>query len=210
MTTEDLILGHFDGTLTPQEESRLQAEMSASPAARSLYEQHRSLHMMLSSDAASLVPSARLDKSVVTAALGAVPETIGGGALSWLTTKVAVGISAVVVGGLSIVMLSDSGPDAVPAPAPAVTTAPVPSQPPAAIDMPKSDEAKVAEPAAAPPAEAAVRSGAQKNRTGARAAEMGTVTRKADAGEKKPALRLDRSNKTDIDQGTKIVPENNK
>lgn len=209
MTTEDLILGHFDGTLTPQEESRLQAEMSASPAARSLYEQHRSLHMMLSSDAASLVPSARLDKSVVTAALGAVPETIGGGALSWLTTKVAVGISAVVAGGVSIVMLNNSGPDTVPpaAPAPAVSTAPVPSQAPATLEMPKSDEVKATEPAAAPPA--AAKSDAPKNRTGARAAEGGTATTKA-AGQKKPALRLDTSNKTNIDQGTKIVPENNK
>ncbi len=209
MTTEDLILGHFDGTLTPQEESRLQAEMSASPAARSLYEQHRSLHMMLSSDAASLVPSARLDRSVVTAALGAVPETVGGGALSWLTAKVAVGLSAVVAGGVSIVMLNNSGPDTVApaAPAPAVSTAPVPSQAPATLEMPKSDEVKVTEPAAAPPA--AAKSDAPKNRTGARVAEQGTSATKA-AGQKKPALRLDTSNKTNIDQGTKIVPENNK
>lgn len=209
MTTEDLILGHFDGTLTPQEESRLQAEMSASPAARSLYEQHRSLHMMLSSDAASLVPSARLDKAVVTAALGAVPETIGGGALSWLTTKVAVGISAVVAGGVSIVMLSNSGSDAVPpaTPAPAVHTAPAPSPAPAAIEMPKSDEVKVADPATAPPA--AAKSDAPKNRTGARVAGQGTATRKG-AEQKKPTLRLDPTEKTNIDRGTTIVPQENK
>lgn len=124
MTTEDLILGHFDGTLSSEHEARLTTEMNTSPEARALFEQHKSLHAMLNADAATLAPSSRLDKAVVAAALGAVPEVIGTGAVSWFTGKMIAGISAVVIGGVSVAFLVGSGSD---------DEKPVPSQPPAPV-----------------------------------------------------------------------------
>ncbi|MDB5036031.1 MAG: hypothetical protein JWQ98_3272 [Chlorobi bacterium] len=109
MTTEELILGHFDKALTPDEESRLQKTLSGSPEARALYDQHAALQQLLASDVAGLAPSAGLDKLAIAGALGAVPEAIGGGAAGWLGGKMVAGIAAVLVGGASIAMLVNSG-----------------------------------------------------------------------------------------------------
>jgi|GEM_PF-1973543 len=196
MTTEDLILGHFDGTLSPEHEARLQTELTASSDVRSLYEQHRSLHVLLDSDAASLAPSSRLDDAVVAAALSAVPEAIGGGALSWLTAKV-VGISTVVVGGLSIAFLVGSGADdaekPVPQmvkPAPVVRTVPVapePTAPRVTEESPEAETSVVEQPAATKTA-APSRAGQRGERPATRPQEMPDRRPTLDFGKEDPTL----------------------
>src|SRR4051794_15417923 len=109
MTTEELILGHFDRALTPQEEKLLQQRLSASPEARAMYEQHRNLDGYLSNDAMSLAPSAHLDEMTLAAALSAVPELISGGSSAWFSGKIVATLAAVIVGGASIALLTTSG-----------------------------------------------------------------------------------------------------
>ncbi|MEO5930305.1 MAG: hypothetical protein ABIR47_10275 [Candidatus Kapaibacterium sp.] len=153
MTTEELILGHFDKALTPDDESRLQRTLSGSPEARGLYDQHAALQQLLASDVAALAPSAGLDKLAIAGALGAVPEAVGGGgAAGWLGGKMVAGIAAVLVGGASIAMLVTSGskPDqSVPVngPAPVVNvtpTLPAPEPPKNEVPPEKEKPAEIA------------------------------------------------------------------
>ncbi len=194
MTTEDLILEYFDGALTPEQESRLRAEVNASPEARALFEHHRSLHAMFGADVASLAPSSALDSAVIAAALGTVPEAVGSGALSWLSGKVAVGISAVVIGGLSVALLSTGGPEPAPAvvqPAPAVRTVPDAVQPSAEQPPAATPKSEVAEetPGKARPSTVE----AAEPRNAVRAKERATAR-----PVQKPGLRIDTSDQPRI------------
>ena len=110
MTTEELILGHFDESLTPVEEHQLQELLGRSPEARTLFEQHGALHRMMASDVGTLAPSSSLDDAALAAALGAVPEAIGGGAAAgWFGGKVAAAVALVAAGGISVALFSSSG-----------------------------------------------------------------------------------------------------
>lgn len=221
MTTEDLILGHFDGTLTSAQEAQLQAELNGSPEIRSLYEQHRSLHSMLCADAASLAPSARLDEAVVAAALGAAPEVIGGSVVSWLTGKVVVGISAALVGGISIIMLAGPGAEkpSVPADVPDPVVRTVPASPaPALIEESKSGEMKVViEPSVNEPVvkEPSSKDPSVKDRSAGSASASTPAPRHAERADEpkqqtpsKPKLKLGEENPTVIrDTNIKTKPD---
>lgn len=203
MTTEDLILGHFDGTLSSEHEARLAAEMNTSPEVRSLFEQHKSLHAMLNADAATLAPSSRLDKAVVAAALSAVPEAIGTGAVSWFTGKVIAGISAVVVGGISVAFLVSSG-SADEKPVPSQQPAPVVRTIPAAPDAPvvtQEQNQEVPKAVQETPAQKQVRESAA-----ARTSKPSTA-RDEKTPRKRNPLELDRNDPTVIKTDPKIVPQ---
>lgn len=102
MTTEELILGHFDKMLTPEQETALQEALTGSAETRALYDQHSHLNALMVADAELLEPSSRLNESVVAAALVALPEVIGGGAALWFSGKFVASVAAVVIGGGSV------------------------------------------------------------------------------------------------------------
>lgn len=205
MTTEELILGHFEKSLTLEQERMLQSRLSDSPEARAMFDQHRNLDGMLNSDATVLAPSSRLNETVLAAALATVPEVIGGGSLAWLSGKVAATISAVVIGGsvFGIWLASDSNQPPLPVEnAPAVRTAPAPAVPPApavatpapAIEEPKSEIA----PAPSRPAERPA------TRVEAPSAKNDRVKSKE---EPKKDRKINLDNPINIDRGTTVKPD---
>src|ERR1041384_2233901 len=132
MTTEELILAHYDGALTSAQEQHLQELLGRSPEAHSLFEQHGVLQRMLAGDADLLAPSSRLHASALARALATAPEPISSGAAGWFSGKVAAAIAVVVAGGVTVAVLS-SGPhtsDVPPASVPVEHAAPavVPAQ----------------------------------------------------------------------------------
>jgi hypothetical protein len=203
MTTEELILGHFEKSLTLEQERMLQSRLSDSPEARAMFDQHRNLDGMLNSDATVLAPSSRLNETVIAAALATVPEVIGGGSLAWLSGKVAATISAVVIGGsvFGIWLASDSNQAPLPVEdAPAVRTAPAPAVPPVpavatpapAIEEPKSEIT----PAPSRPA----------TRVEAPSAKNDRVKSKEEP-KKDRKINLDKP--INVDQGTTMKPDTN-
>jgi hypothetical protein len=204
MTTEELILGHFDKALTPDDESRLQRTLSGSPEARSLYDQHAALQQLLASDVAALAPSARLDKLAIAGALGALPEAVGGGgAAGWLGGKMVAGIAAILVVGASIAMLVNSGSkqnQTAPVNVPASQQAPVVNIAPA-VPAPEPPKSKVA-PEKEKPAEIA--SSATKSAKPARKQTIASAGRKATN-----PLKID-TQRTDVKPEIKVQPSSPK
>lgn len=156
MTTEELIIGHFDGSLSTTQESELQSMLASSPEARSLYDTHRGISNLMVSDAAATEPSEKLNRRVLAASLMAIPETIAGGAATaWFTMKVVGGISAAVFGGLAVVSIvtsnvnsdNDKGSTDAEGPAPAVRQIPtvVPSPPPVIPGMEETSQTTLGE-----------------------------------------------------------------
>jgi hypothetical protein len=198
MTTQELILGHFERALTPAEEQLLQQQLSTSPEARAMYEKHRNLDGYLNNDAMALAPSSRLDELTLAAALSVVPEVIAGGSAAWfMSGKMIATVAAVVVGGASVALFTTSGSnqDRVPVPAanaPVVRTIPETSTP---ITPPK---APVNEPAAV--SQGTTPSVTERPATKAPAVASGQKERDA----AKPKLRLPGRAGT-IDHGTTTV-----
>lgn len=181
MTTEELILGHFDRALTPEQEKLLQERLSASPEARTMFEQHRHLDSYLSTDAMALAPSASLDEATIAAALSVIPEAIGSGSATWFSGKIVATISAVIIGGASIALFSTSGPseNVAPAPKPSVVrtlpTAPAPASVPAPDAVaPKDAPATVPSETSKPAPARAARAKASTVKDGAKAQPKGS------------------------------------
>jgi len=145
MTTEELILAHYDDALTSAQEKSLQELLARSPEARSLFEQHGMLQRMLVSDADVLAPSSRLDNLVIARALATAPEPISSGTAGWFSGKVAAAIAVVVAGGVSVAVLSSGSHTDTAPPAPAERTSPAV----APVQAPATAPAKPA-PASAP------------------------------------------------------------
>lgn len=121
-TMQDLIVGHYEGGLTPGQEQQLQALLATSAEARALYEQHGAMQEVMEEESERLVPPIALREATIGAALGVAAETIGGGIAAWFTTKVAVAIGTVVVGGATAgIILSTTGDDEPKNPVPAVS-----------------------------------------------------------------------------------------
>jgi len=120
MTTEELIIGHFEGDLDAAEAEQLRDALDASPDARALFENHESLHSLLRTDAATLVPAAPLVSRVLDAALATPSEVATKTVSRWGVTQIAAGFGALVllVGGTLIATRPSE--TALPAPAPAV------------------------------------------------------------------------------------------
>lgn len=217
MTNEDLIIGHYDKSLTSEQERMLQERISQSVETRAMYEQYGkfgNLDAALAADAAAVTPSSRLDEATVVAALSVLPEVIGGaGAFAWLSGKVAIMITAVVVGGTTIAILSNSGSDPAPKPAPkpapvvrqsapasAPAVAPSVQTPTPAPTHPSVDAAKASS-GDANAGTASVRESSPRRVTDASATSRTSAGRKAT---KPGKLGIDKSNPPTIENGTKL------
>ncbi len=213
MTNEDLIIGHYEKSLTSEQERMLQERISQSVETRAMYEQYGkfgNLDAALAADSAAVAPSSRLDEATVVAALAVLPEVIGGaGAFAWLSGKVAIMITAAEVGGTTIAILSNSGSDPAPksapaarqsAPAIAPATAPAiapsaPAQTPPSVDAAKA------------PSGDANAGTASVRETSPRRVTDGSSTSRVGAGRKatKPGkLGIDKTNPPTIEGGTKV------
>ncbi len=151
MTSEELIIRHFEGSLSADEERALQERLSQSAETRTMYEHHGNLDAMLATDAGALAPSSRLDEATLGAALAVLPEVVGGGALSWLSGKLVAVVSAVVIGGTTLVVVSNQTPEpsaparAVPAPVAPAQAVPAQAAPAPAVTAPATTAAPEAE-----------------------------------------------------------------
>jgi hypothetical protein len=130
MNAEELIIGHYEKSLTSEQESHLAALMTSSPEVRGLYEQHGRIHGLMEEDAETVQTSSKLDKVVVGAALGTLVEIAGQGIGFSLLGKVASVIGALAVGGAGIIFYNTviDKDDADVTPTPAVTQ-PAPASP---------------------------------------------------------------------------------
>lgn len=102
MNTRDLIVGHFEGTLSQTDQGRLDQLLVSSPDARADFERHQMIEEGLAEDSRSLVPPIGLREATLAAAIGGAVSTIGGGLAAWFTTKVAFVVGTVAVGGLVV------------------------------------------------------------------------------------------------------------
>ncbi|MCB0712889.1 MAG: hypothetical protein KDD67_11220 [Ignavibacteriae bacterium] len=102
MTTQDLIIGHYEGTLTGAEQAQLESLIATSPETRTLFEQQGLIEAKLREESEELVPPFGLREATLGAALTGVASTLGGGIASWFTAKVVIGLSTVIIGGAAI------------------------------------------------------------------------------------------------------------
>ncbi len=147
MTVQELIIGHYDKTLTPDQESELTQMLEESPQVRTMYEQHGSIHAMMEAEATTLTPSRTLRDATIGAALSLVSTTIGGSIVGgWLTGK-AIGIIGLIVAGAVTtgVILNELGdndaqdvPPATTIEQPAVTAPPSEELAPPVLDVEES------------------------------------------------------------------------
>lgn len=150
MTMQDLIVGHYEGVLTPSQQQELQALLASSPEARAMYERHGVMQEAMEEESERLIPPIALRQATIGAALGVAAESVGGGIAAWFTTKVAVAIGTVVVGGAAAgIILSNSGDDEQGKTPPAAVTAPAATDPAPAPDNETAEGAQT--PAAGQP-----------------------------------------------------------
>ena len=158
MTAEELIIGHYEKTLTSEQESHLASMVESSPEVRTLFEQHGNIQGLLAGEAATIETSSKLDKVVVGAALGTLVEIAGHGIGFSILGKVATIVGAVAVGGAGFVLYNSmQEDDAAQRP---VTPAVQQANPANGPVMPpvesRSDEAALETPAATPSAQPSV------------------------------------------------------
>lgn len=157
MTNEELIIGHFAHSLTASEETMLQERMRQSAEMRTMYDQHKNLESRLTADAAAIKPSSRLDEITVAAALSLIPEIVGGGgALAWLSGKVILTVTSVIVSGVAVTYFATRGSNDASSSAPAPVVRTIPAPPAAAPPAPTVQTPAAEAPAMATPAPAAV------------------------------------------------------
>ena len=115
MRAKELIIGHYEGSLTPAEQQELTALLASSPEARAAYERHGVIEETLEEDARRMVVPVGLREATVAAAIGVSAEAVGWGIGGWLTGKVAAVIGTVVVGGtvMGVVIANDDDDDPV-------------------------------------------------------------------------------------------------
>lgn len=130
MTAEELIIGHYEKSLTSEQESRLASMVDASPDVRTLYEQHGNIQALMIEEAETIETSSKLDKIVLGAALGTIAEIAGHGIGFSLLGKVASVVGVLAVGGAGFVLYNSmTGDDVTTRPQPAVRTSPSTSTP---------------------------------------------------------------------------------
>lgn len=125
MTTQDLIIGHYEGTLTRAEQTKLDGLLASSPETRTLFEQHGVVEEKMKEESEELAPPFGLREATLGAALGTAASTIGGGIATWLTGKFVIAVSTVVIGGAAVglgIALSGDDEPATKNPTSAVTT----------------------------------------------------------------------------------------
>lgn len=147
MNVQELIIGHYEQSLTPEQEGQLSMMLDESPEARALYQQHGRIHSMMVGEAEIIQPSRKLEKAVVAAALGAAVEIGGQAAGISFAGKIIAAATAVVVGGISVGIIMNSGDDPKPespgAQTPAVKNIPPALPIPTPIESTGTDAAEV-------------------------------------------------------------------
>jgi hypothetical protein len=220
MTAEELIIGHYEKSLTSDQESHLASMVDASPEVRTLYEQHGNIQALMIEEAETIETSSKLDKVVLGAALGTLAEIAGQGVGFSLLGKVASVVGALAVGGAGFVLYNVMDRDEVSPKAnpPAVRTAPSTSGPvmpsqttgtnagtentavtetPSATETPST--ASTTDARASRDAAAASRDGRSRNARGAQASESGHSATRT------PPIRFDNdSDKPVINHPTEV------
>ena len=102
MNAKELIIGHFEGSLSPAEQGRLDHMLESSPEVRAQFDQQKMIEESMAEDSRSLVPPIGLREATIAAALGGGIATIGGGLGAWFTGKIAAIFGTVLVGGLVV------------------------------------------------------------------------------------------------------------
>ena len=102
MTTQDLIIGHYEETLTETQQAELDSLLENSPEAQTLFEQHGVIEESMKKESEELVPPFGLREATLGAALATAVETIGGGIAAWLSSKIAITVTTVIVGGAAV------------------------------------------------------------------------------------------------------------
>lgn len=105
MTLKELIVGHYEGALTSDQQTTLQEMLSSSPEARSLYEQYGAMEEAMEEESRRLIPPIALREATLVGALGVAAESIGGGIAAWFTTKAAIAVGSIVVAGTAVGLL---------------------------------------------------------------------------------------------------------
>lgn len=109
MTVQELIVGHYEGTLNQAQQQELQGLLSTSPETKAMFDQHGKVQEAMEEESRKLVPPIALREATIVGALGVAAESIGGGIATWLTAKVAAAIGSVVVVGTVIGVIATSG-----------------------------------------------------------------------------------------------------
>ncbi len=105
MTLKELIIGHYEGALTSDQQTTLKEMLSSSPEARSLYEQYGAMEEAMEEESRRLIPPIALREATLVGALGVAAESIGGGIAAWFTTKAAIAVGSIVVAGTAVGLL---------------------------------------------------------------------------------------------------------
>lgn len=215
MTAEELIIEHFDGTLSLEQEGELTQVLASSPEARATYDRYLRVNEVLADDVVATAPSSALDERVMAAALGAIGGTIGGGSATWISGKIAAMFTVVAVGGLSLFLFlpKDADPVRSETPPPASTT-PTPTKAPAPV-IPVPTPATVESGETTATENQRTTESNRPKRTGERStATNGSRTNTAKPGNNsatRPSMTLNPGNATTIDDGkVKIDPEKDK
>lgn len=132
MTTQELIIGHFEGSLGAAESAELNRLLATSPDVKSAFDRQQRIENSLAEDAESVAAPSALRDATLAAALGTAVQTIGGGLTAFFTAKVAATVGAVLVGGIVIGTVVFDGDD------PAETT---PQNDPAPVEQVETIEA---------------------------------------------------------------------
>lgn len=102
MTIQELVIGHFEGTLGAAESAELDRLLASSPEAKAAFDRQKAIEETMAEDADALVAPSALREVTLAAALGTAVQTIGGGLGAFFTTKIAATLGGVVAGGLII------------------------------------------------------------------------------------------------------------
>ena len=118
MTLKELIIGHYEGALTAEQQETLQGMLDSSPEARTMYEQYGAMEEAMEEESKKLVPPIALRDATIVGALGVAAESIGGGIAAWFTSKAAVAVGTLIVAGTAVgIVVSEnndsSNPDSV-------------------------------------------------------------------------------------------------
>lgn len=207
MTTQELLIGYFEGGLTPEESLHLETMLSGSAELRAQFNQHQQIHSMMQREAEETKPSEALDEATIGAALGLLGQTVGGASIAfWSGTKIAATIGTVVVGGaitwFAVAQNPEPHPPASKQPTPTVQqTAPVQTAPPPQAQPPT----------VAPVVDQASSSGSTKQTAPASSSkESNTLRSKGEKGGSEAGdhrgFNLEGETPVPIDQGIKIKP----
>lgn len=140
MTLEELIIGHYEEALSPVQEKELNTIIQQDAKAKSMFEEYGKVESLMMEDVAETNTDDRLDKAVLAAAISAGAATVISGGTqtaSWITGKMGMIGGAVVAGAVGTAAYfglfkgkTETQPEVIKTPPPAVSTTPAPKSEP--------------------------------------------------------------------------------